>query len=360
MENHEKLRELLDAHPVGAPKSVSFDKILRILFTEEEAKVAAAMVFATRSATEISRTSGVVEDEVSKHCESMADQGVIFAREKDSKMGYSLMPVIPGVFEFPFMSGGGTPWHRQLGKLWGEYHEEALGNEFAASETPFARVIPVGKSLDARTEVLPYEELYKMIDQARIFGLAQCACRVSVDKCDKPREVCLILSPAPVHYLVERKFAKQITKEEALEVLRRSEEAGLVHTTNNSQDRLNFVCNCCSCCCTILRGMTELKNPNAFARSNWRASVDGELCTACGTCEDERCPVDAIEVVDAARVDGDRCIGCGLCATACDAEAITMAGASERRDTPATIAEMGIKIANEKGKMEKFAELLEK
>jgi len=143
-------------------------------------------------------------------------------------------------------------------------------------------------------------------------------------------------------------------------VLKKSEEAGLVHTTNNSQDRLTFVCNCCPCCCTILRGLTELKNPNAFAKSNWRASVDEDLCTACGVCEDERCPVEAIKVEDSvARVDHDRCIGCGLCATACPSEAITLV-AVEKAPIPATVTEMGVKIAMEKGKMEKFSELLKK
>ncbi len=45
MDNFEKLRLLLDAHPTGAPKSEVFDeilRILRILFSPEEAIVVCA------------------------------------------------------------------------------------------------------------------------------------------------------------------------------------------------------------------------------------------------------------------------------------------------------------------------------
>ncbi|HUT85080.1 MAG TPA: hypothetical protein VMX95_10555 [Thermodesulfobacteriota bacterium] len=141
------------------------------------------------------------------------------------------------------------------------------------SKTPLARVIPVEKTLDARIEVLPYEVISKMLDRVSAFALAQCACRVSVGGCDKTRDVCLVFDRLG-KFLVERKLAREITREEAEDALRRAEQAGLVHTTNNSQDSLNFLCNCCTCCCTILRGLTRLKNPNAFATSRWYAEVD--------------------------------------------------------------------------------------
>ncbi|NOQ95624.1 MAG: 4Fe-4S dicluster domain-containing protein [Desulfobacterales bacterium] len=358
MDNYEKFREILHRHPSGAPQSGAFDEILRILFTPEEVAVALGMVFVPRSVQEIAKIVGVSEDEVLDRCESMANKGIVFSREKDGEMGYALLPTIPGMFEFPFMTGGGTPMHDRLGKLWMEYHHEALGREFTGSRTPLTRVIPIEQTLDLSLEVLPYEVISAMLDRATSFGLSQCACRVSVAACDKPRDVCLTFDRL-AKFLVERNLAQEITREEAQATLTRAEETGLVHTTNNSQDRLNFLCNCCTCCCTVLRGLTQLKNPNAFARSRWNAQVNSELCTGCGVCEEERCPMGAIEVVeDVARVDIERCIGCGLCATACDTEAISMVPREYTPETPRTISEMGLTVATEKGRREEFLKLI--
>ena len=359
MDKYESLRQILDKHPTGAPKTEFFDEILRILFIPEEVDVALGMGFAPRSIPSIARVAGVPEEEARARCASMANKGIVFGREKDGEMGYALLPTIPGIFEFPFMQGGGTPMHERLGTLWHEYHREAMGQEFAASQTPLARVIPVEETVSPDIEVLPYEQLSQMLDRVQAFALAQCACRVSVGACDKPRDVCLIFDRT-AEFLVERGFAQRVTRAQAEDALRRAEEAGLVHTANNSQDRLNFVCNCCPCCCTILRGLTELHLPNAFARSRWRADVDTDLCLGCGVCEEERCPVGAVRVTDGvAEVDAGRCIGCGLCATACQAEAVRMRFRAEQvPEPPATVAEMGIRVAMEKGRLDEFLALM--
>jgi len=281
----------------------------------------------------------------------------VFARAKDGEMGYALLPVIPGVFEFPFMKGGGEPIHAKLGPLWERYHAEALGNSFASSTTPLMRVIPVEAAVDARTEILPFEVISGMLEKNSFFAVAECACRVSVGKCDGPRDVCLIFDQTG-KYLVERGFAREVNRAEALGIVARAEDAGLVHTTNNSQDRLNLICNCCPCCCTILRGLTQLKNPHAFAVSRWVAQADPDLCSACGICADERCPMDAIAIEDTATVDPDRCIGCGLCTTACPDAAITLAPRPAAADPPPTSAELAVRIMTEKGKVAEFLKLI--
>lgn len=358
MDHYQRLQEILDTHPSGAPASEAFFEILRILFTPAEARVAAAMKFVPMRVTKIAEASGVPADEVGSLCEAMAAKGIVFSRVKDGESGYALLPTIPGLFEFPFMRGGGTPVHERLGELWEEYHARGMGQAFCGSPTPLARVIPVESLVETRTEVLPFEIISSMLDKCGLFALAQCACRVSVGKCDKPRDVCLLFDKG-ARFLIDRNLADEITREQAREVLARAEEAGLVHTTNNSRDRLNFICNCCPCCCTILRGLTELKDPNAFAVSRWTAWVDAELCNACGVCEDERCPAEAVKVQgDAAIVDAGKCIGCGLCATACTTGAIVMAPRENPTETPASVAEMGLKVVTEKGKLESFLKLM--
>jgi Fe-S-cluster-containing hydrogenase component 2 len=361
MKNYEKLRQILNKHPVGAPKSKAFDEILRTLFTPDEVEAALGMGFAPRSIGRIASITNLSEGEVHKRCESMANKGIVFSREKGGEMGYALLPTIPGIFEFPFMTGGGTPMHDRLGKLWEKYHHEAMGNEFAGSKTPLTRVIPIEKTVSPNVEVMPYEELSKMLNLAKTFSMAKCACRVSLGACDHPHDVCLIFDKT-AEFLMERGFAQKISRDQAEEILYRAEEVGLVHTTNNSQDRLNFVCNCCPCCCTILRGATQLQNPNAFLKSRWYAKVEPDQCVGCGVCEDERCPVDAVKVVeDIARVNSEQCIGCGLCATTCEEDSIKMSFRGlEDQEPPATVSEMGLKVAVEKGKMDDFLKLMER
>lgn len=236
-----------------------------------------------------------------------------------------------------------------------------MGSEFAGSKIPLTRVIPIEETIKPNVEVMPYEELSKMLDGAQTFSMAKCACRVSVGACDHPHDVCLIFDKT-AEFLMERGFAQRISKEQAEEILHRAEEVGLIHTTNNSQDRLTFLCNCCPCCCTILRGATQLKNPNAFLKSRWCATVEPDQCVGCGVCEDERCPFEAVRVVDdVAMVNSEQCIGCGLCATTCEEEAINMSfrglGVQE---SPATVSEMGLKVAMEKGRLDDFLRLMER
>jgi hypothetical protein len=187
----------------------------------------------------------------------MADKTVIYCREKNGQKTYALVPTIPGLFEFPLMTGGGTAEAERLGKLWEEYHTEAMGIAFCGNPTPLMRVIPVEKSLESVTTVHPYEEVADFVEKATYIAVTNCACRVIVGKCDKPKEVCMIFGPFG-EFLVQRKHARHVTKMEAMGVLDIAEKAGLVHTSNNSTDRAGLICNCCPCCCTVLRGKTRV------------------------------------------------------------------------------------------------------
>jgi ferredoxin len=119
-------------------------------------------------------------------------------------------------------------------------------------------------------------------------------------------------------------LTKVVTKEEALKILKDSEEAGLVHCTMNIQTGQNYICNCCTCCCGVLRGLTQHEQPYAFVKSDFLIEVDNDLCTGCGTCVD-RCQFAALDVPeDISVVNTDRCIGCGVCAISCPEGALQL------------------------------------
>jgi electron transport complex protein RnfB len=196
MDTYERLQEILDAHPSGAPKSAAFDEILRILFTPEEAALAVHMSFAFKPVADLAQKAGVTEEKAGRLLEGLADKAVIQSRTKDGTIAYALLPTIPGLFEFPFMKGGGEPVHEKLGRLWQQYHHEALGGEFAGTDTPLMRVVPVQETIEGKADILPYERARSLVDGASYIAVTKCACRVSVNACDKPREVCLVFGPA--------------------------------------------------------------------------------------------------------------------------------------------------------------------
>ncbi len=359
MDIYEQLRQILDSHPSTAPKTKSIDQILRILFTPEETALAVNMSYKSKSVSNIAKAAGISESEAKQHLESMANKGIIYSKNREGEKLYSLLPLIPGVFEFPFMKGGGTPMHQRLGKLWEEYHQEALGNSFSGNPTPLMRVVAVEKSITAQDRIHPYEEVKNFINDANYIALTKCACRVSTAKCDKPKDVCLIFGEA-AEFLVERGFARQISKEEGIKVLDRAEEAGLVHTSNNSADHANLICNCCPCCCTVLRGRTQLKQLHAFEPSRFEACVTVEDCTGCAICAEERCPMKAITMKDDIAVVGTQeCIGCGLCVTSCPTKAIKLQERKQIPSTPARIRDMGAKVLQEKGRLDAFLKIMQ-
>ncbi|MHA2357992.1 MAG: ATP-binding protein [Candidatus Heimdallarchaeaceae archaeon] len=108
-----------------------------------------------------------------------------------------------------------------------------------------------------------------------------------------------------------------------MRILKETEEAGLIHTSMNVQEGHSYICNCCTCCCGILRGLTEWEQPLAFVNSDYVISVNKEACISCGKCV-KVCQMNALEVIDKKSVINDKCIGCGVCAINCPQSALEL------------------------------------
>lgn len=298
---YEALACHLDEMPIGAPMSEELMEILCILFTPEKAALAVKPPFMNSSLEELS--------------------------------GMTSVPA------------GELVWKSYLPKL---------GKTFGGTKIKFSRIVPIQEEVENEPGVLPYQKVYDMIDRANVVGIATCACRELEGKCDAPREACMLFDETCT-YLVERGFGRYLSKQEMKEKLEEFDEAGLVHQINNAQERLTFVCNCCNCCCGLLRMSLEWGNPPVFTSSGFAPVVDEEACNGCGTCAEERCPVRAMEIVEEkAAVILERCIGCGLCVTGCPNEALRLEAMGDFPEPPATTAELGMKILQEKGKLENF------
>lgn len=357
MDVYQKLQERLDTNAAGAPPTPSFDKILRILFSPEEAELANYLTWRLQPVSKLSDKTGMAPDKLTEMLETMADRGVIFAKlQAGSENRYSLLPTIPGLYEFPFMRPERNPHIDELRVLWEQYFADGLAASHAGSPTSQMRVIAVQETIPMVSEVTTYDAVSTMIDRAGAISLANCACRVCFQKCDKPLETCLSFDDT-ARFLVDRGMARFVDKEEALRVLKMCEEEGLVHMINNSDDKLSVICNCCGCCCNLLRGLIELNNPDAIAVSPFVVQYVPDDCIGCGLCV-ERCPVTAIkESDDLVAVDTEKCIGCGLCVSACPTESLTLHNRTLPPKVFATGKELVMTVLQEKGRLEGFTRI---
>jgi NAD-dependent dihydropyrimidine dehydrogenase PreA subunit len=210
--------------------------------------------------------------------------------------------------------------------LWRQYMEEEYPQVPAALKAmkapPFFRVIPINENIESKSKVLAYEDAAQIIDRASVIAVTNCPCRMIMRKCDKPIDVCLQINRG-AEYAIKRGTGRKIHAEEAKNILRRAEEAGLVHLTENKAALGTVICNCCACCCI---GLPYMKNPSTSSMlvpSRYQAVIDGEFCTGCGICA-EACPMDAISMIESepAKLREEACIGCGVCTNVCPEDGI--------------------------------------
>jgi len=268
--------------------------------------------------------------------ESMANKGLVVSYEQEDVLVYELLQLLPGIFETQFGKGEVSERTKKVAHLFQDYMNvmtqlrEEMGSDTAASVAPvfpFSRVVTVEKEVPKGFEIQPYDRISQYINNAEHIALGTCFCRhfgeLLGQPCDKPKDNCMGLSPA-VKLMVPRGFGRLISKEEALAVVKRSEEEGLVHCTSNIGDEIEFICNCCTCHCGILQGLKDANSPNMAATSSFVASYEEELCSGCGDCID-RCPMDALTMGDdVVTLDANRCIGCGLCVSTCPTGALKL------------------------------------
>ena len=352
---YESLRSLLDIHPFGCPPAPEIIEILKILFTEDEAKVALGLAFRPFTVEEIAHRAGVGTPEARDRLESLADKGLVFAREKAGVWGYALFDVLR-IFENPLRKESPDETARNPMPFWKDYLPTL--NQSFNSPTAIGRVIPIQETIEINPGVLVHDKLYEMIDHAKVVGIAHCACRELEQKCDGPREACMVFDETCT-FLVNRGFARYLSKEELKQKAREFNEAGLVLQVNNTRDRLDYVCNCCSCCCLFLRSLRDLDKPRVITRSAFIPVWEMEHCQGCGRCAEERCPMKAIGMVEEKPVwQIERCIGCGLCATGCPNNAIHLERDEKVSDPPANTMEMGMQMLQARGKFEAFLEVM--
>jgi ferredoxin len=321
--NYFKLQKRLDRNAQGAPESEALYKILEILFSAEEAEKVSLLPIMPFNSEEAAKRWNMPEAEASQILNELANKGLLLDMDNHGNQIYVLAPTMAGFFEFALMRTDGKFDRQVLSELFYHYinEEDDFVEKALMQKTPIARTLVHEDTIQEKDQsvVLDYERATHIIDSASCITVGTCYCRHKMEHvgkaCQAPQDVCLTFNSA-AESLAKHKIAKQISKDEAKAVLDRCVDYGLVQIGDNIQNEVNWMCNCCGCCCEAILAYKKLGYRRKI-NSNFFASVDQSKCVGCGACA-KKCPVDAIKIIDKkAVVDQEICIGCGVCHRVC-------------------------------------------
>jgi ferredoxin len=309
----EQLADALDKLPNGFPRTPSKIeiRILKKLFSPEEAALASQLTGSFEPMDDIAKRSGLPVEQTRKQLLNLVRRGVLWFYMGNGRPLVRLAPFVVGIYEAQM-----ELMDHELAHLVEDYMAHGGAEGIMKPQPALHRVIPVQHSLKTES-VLPYDDVRAILLSSKTFHVRDCICRLQQDqlgsrKCDFPVNMCLNFSSDEPSASPD-----EISQEQALAILDKSEEVGLVHTVSNVMQGVGYVCNCCGCCCAILRSINDWGIEDSVAFANYFAVIDPEICAGCGDCI-KRCQVHAISAGDGVSVvDRARCIGCGLCVTGC-------------------------------------------
>ncbi len=353
MDIYRRLAAHLDDLPAGFPRTQSGVelRILRRLFTEDEAAMAVLLSVLPEGPDSVAVRAGLPIGETARRLEAMSRKGLIY-RMPDEGGGFRYMAnqYVIGIWEYQV-----ARLSPELIRDMDEYMDTLL-LEGPWKKTPQLRVVPVMQALPTRLEILAHERAADLVRERDRFLIAPCICRrerkIAGQGCDKLEDACLIMGGG-VDYYEQNGMGRIIGLEEALALLKRAENEGLVLQPSNAR-KISNICMCCGCCCGVLRTIKKHPLPADFVSSPFRAVLDREKCEDCGFCL-TRCPMDALgrDAEGVMAVDPGRCIGCGLCVPTCGGGSLGLVRKpdGEQRDVPATFTRTYIEMARRRGKL---------
>jgi ferredoxin len=319
---YQALADKLDSFPQGFPSASSGVELelLALLFSPEEAGLAARFSLTFSRLEEICDDYGISIKEARTLVKNMAGKGLIKIKRGENGIEVRLLPFVVGFYENQVAT-----IDEEFARLFEIYYREAMPG--LLSLTPqFHRVVPVKEAINTRVEILPEDNVASLLSNKAAWAVMDCICRKQKELigegCDHPIRSCLIMSETPGVF-DEMEGVDTLDLDGALEALDQAAAAGLVHTVSNHKRDISYVCNCCTCSCGILRGIADANIANVVARSAYMARVDEDFCITCGICEED-CQFSAISIEDIAVINRDKCVGCGVCARACPEEAISL------------------------------------
>ncbi|NHI93086.1 MAG: 4Fe-4S dicluster domain-containing protein [Candidatus Lokiarchaeota archaeon] len=338
------VREKLNVEPLRVPKHEKTIELLKVLWDEDVIKVLSyfpAIGKGGTSVKELIEKSGLEKNFIRTALKKAVDKKTIVKEGR----AYGLAPLLPGIFEAYFIARQDTEENlnkaakifRYIFKHFPEFKPNFINPDFGL----FRPLLPIGKdqknlieineAVNSETQVLTYELVEDLINNNNEFAVIPCQCRYVGELSGEPCEVasadmgCFCAGRSAIA-MVDAGIGRRLNKEEAIEYLKKTEKAGLVHCSSNSKggEHLMFICNCCGCHCGALNPVKQ--GYKTVVPSNYTPVVDEKTCVQCKVCV-KKCPMETIsfnEEENKVIINLDYCIGCGVCATNCAKNAIKM------------------------------------
>jgi ferredoxin len=246
--------------------------------------------------------------------------------------------------------------------------EDFIRELFTRGETQLGRVFvhePVLSNENA-LHVLDYERATEVIKTASHIAIGTCYCRHKMyhlnKACDAPMEICMTFN-TPAASLIKHGHARRVDEVEGMALLHQAYENNLVQFGDNVREKVNFICNCCGCCCEAMIAARRFAILNPVHTTNFIPEIEGQSCNGCGKCVTV-CPVEAMSLISAndphrpkmklARLEQDLCLGCGLCVRSCPKDSIHLEARPQRVITPLNGMHRAVIMAIERGKLQHF------
>jgi ferredoxin len=366
---HLELVDRLNRFPQGAPASDALYNILQILFSEKEAQLVALLPIKPFTARKASQIWKMDMGATRKVLDGLASRAILVDVERHGETVYTLPPPMAGFFEFSMMRTRGDVNQHILAEMFYQYlnvEEEFIRALFVNGETQLGRTFIHEPALSSENalHVLDYERASEVIRTSTHRGIGMCYCRHKMEHlgraCDASMDICMTFNTS-AESLTNHGYARLVDVKEGLDLLQQAYDQNLVQFGENVRQGVNFICNCCGCCCEAMIAARKFGLLHPVHTTNFLPVVERSECNGCGKCV-IACPVEAMTLVSAndphkphrkqAKVNEEICLGCGVCVRTCTYAGLTLKSRPKRVITPVNSLHRVVMMAIERGGLE--------